>query len=87
MVVQDHAQTTPMSLCGRLYMCARGHSPARPFVELELAFFTVFVRVFAGAPARYWILHEQTLPPVCAVIATWLTNAGRRDRDRGGERE
>lgn len=45
-------------------MRARGHSLAGAFVELKLAFFTVFVRVFAGASAGQGVLHEQTLPPV-----------------------
>lgn len=38
------------------------HSLAGPFIELQLAFFTVFICVFAGAPAGRRILHEQTLP-------------------------
>lgn len=43
--------------------------------------------MFAGTPAGRRILHEQTLPPVWAVITTWLTNTGQRDRQRWGGRE
>lgn len=55
---------------------------AGPFVKLLLTLFTVFVRVFAGAPAGCRILHEQTFPPVWAVITTWLTDTGQGDRQR-----
>lgn len=57
---------------------------AGPLVELELAIFTVFICVLAGAPAGCWILQEQALSPPRAVIATWLTNTGQEETDRDG---
>lgn len=40
------------------------HSLAGPLVELQLPVLAVLARVFAGAPAGYRVLDEQTLPPL-----------------------
>lgn len=59
---------------------------AGPLVELELAVFTVFIRVFAGASAGYRILYKQTLSPLWALITTRLTNTGQTERWGGRRR-